>query len=134
MMQLYKPFLIGSLLSSLLVSSVAWGLDCQNANTQADMNQCASSDLARETQLINRTYNDFRAKLSPAQQRQLKKVQLAWIKYKDLSCEFETSGVEGGSAHAMVLAGCLAEKTRLRNKELEALNSCQEGDLSCPSW
>lgn len=133
-MKLYKPFVIVSFLSSLFVPSVVLGLDCQNANTQADMNQCASSDLARETQIINKTYRDLRAKLNPAQQRQFKKVQLAWIKYKDLSCEFEASGVEGGSAHAMVLAACLAEKTRLRNKELEALNSCQEGDLSCPSW
>jgi len=133
-MKLYKPFVIVSFLSILFVPSVVLGLDCQNANTQADMNQCASSDLARETQIINKTYRDLRTKLNPAQQRQFKKVQLAWIKYKDLSCEFEASGVEGGSAHAMIITACLAEETRLRNKELEALNSCQEGDLSCPSW
>ena len=58
-------------------------------------------------------------------------MQLAWIKFKDLACQFETSGTEGGSVHAMVLAECLIEKTRHRNKELEALANCQEGDLSC---
>lgn len=65
-MKPYKPFLIVSFLSSLFVPSVVLGLDYQNANTQADMNQCASSDLARETQIINKTYRDLRAKLNPA--------------------------------------------------------------------
>lgn len=133
-MKLHKALLVCSFLSSLFVSSSALALDCQNPQTQTDMNQCASSDLDRETKKINKTYNDFRAKLNPTQKLQLKEVQLAWIKFKDLACQFEASGVKGGSAHSMVLAGCLTEKTRQRNKELEALGNCQEGDLSCPAW
>lgn len=54
--------------------------------------------------------------------------------FKDLACQFESSGVEGGLAYSMVMASCLAEKTRQRNKEIETLNNCQEGDLSCPAW
>lgn len=133
-MKLHKALLVCSFLSSLFVSGSALALDCQNPQTQTDMNQCASTDLNRETKKINKTYNDFRAKLNPAQKQQFKEVQLAWIKFKDLACQFEASGVEGGSAHSMVLSGCLTEKTRQRNKELEALGNCQEGDLSCPAW
>ena len=113
-------------------SSGALALDCSNAQTQTDMNHCAASDLDRETKKINKAYSDYRAKLNPAQKQQLKDVQLARIKFKDLACQFEASGVEGGSAQAMVLANCLADKTRQRSKEIEALGSCQEGDLSCP--
>jgi len=98
------------------------------------MNQCAASELDRETNKINKTYNEFRKKLNPTQKQKLKEVQLAWIKFKDLACQFETSGVEGGSAHSMILMNCLTEKTRQRNKELDALSRCQEGDLSCPAW
>ena len=133
-MNLFKALLVCWGLSSLFVSSAALAVDCQNPQTQIDMNRCASTDLDRETNKINKTYNVFRAKLNPAQKQQLKEVQLAWIKFKDLACKFEASGVEGGSAHSMVLAGCLTEKTRQRNKELEALGNCQEGDLSCPAW
>jgi len=133
-MKSHKALLICSFLSSLFVSSSTLALDCQNPQTQTDMNQCASSDLDRETKKINKTYNDYRAKLNPTQKQQLKEMQLAWIKFKDLACQFEASGVEGGSAHSMVLAGCLTEKTRQRNKELEVLGNCQEGDLSCPAW
>ena len=133
-MNLFKALLVCWGLSSLFVSSAALAVDCQNPQTQIDMNQCASTDLDRETKKINKTYNNFRAKLNPTQKQQLKEVQLAWIKFKDLACKFEASGVEGGSAHSMVLAGCLTEKTRQRNKELEALGNCQEGDLSCPAW
>lgn len=133
-MRLHKTLLVCSFLSSLFVSSSALALDCQNPQSQTDMNQCAYSDLDSETKKINKTYNDFRAKLNPTQKQQLKEVQLAWIKFKDLACQFEASGVEGGSAHSMVLAGCLIEKVRQRNKELETLGNCQEGDLSCPAW
>jgi len=133
-MKLHTSLLVCSFLSILVVPCSALALDCQNPQTQTDMNQCSSSDLTRETKKINKTYNDFRAKLNPSQKQQLKEVQLAWIKFKDLACQFEASGVEGGSAHSMVLASCLAEKTLQRNKELEALGNCQEGDLSCPSW
>ena len=120
---------------SLVVStSVAWALDCRNPQTQTDMNMCAISDLERETNKINKTYNVYRAKLNPAQKQEFKAVQLAWIKFKDLSCKFEASGAEGGSMYAMVLSGCLTVKTIQRNKELEALASCQEGEANCPAW
>ena len=133
-MKLHKALLVCSFLSSLFVSSSALALDCQSPQTQTDMNQCASFDLGRETKKINKTYNDLRAKLNSTQKQHLKEVQLAWIKFKDLACQFEASGVEGGSAHSMVVAGCLTEKTRQRNKELQVLGNCQEGDLSCPAW
>ena len=94
---------------------------------------CAASDLERETQKINKTYNALRAKLSPKQQKDLKEVQLAWIKFKDMACKFEASGVEGGSAYSMVLSACLSAKTTQRNKDLDFLLNCPEGDLSCPA-
>lgn len=133
-MKFLKARLVGVFLSGLCISSTALALDCQNPQTQTDMNQCASLDLDRETKTINKTYNDLRKKLNHSQKQQLKELQLAWIKFKDLACEFEASGVEGGSAHSMVMAGCLTEKTRQRNEELKVLGNCQEGDLSCPAW
>ncbi len=67
------------------------------------MNQCGGSDLERETKKINKAYNDYRAKLTPEQKLEFKEVQLAWIKFKDVACKFEASGVEGGSAYSIFI-------------------------------
>ena len=133
-MKIQVSLIIGVLLYSLIVSSSALALNCQNPQTQTDMNQCASIDLDRETKTLNKTYGDFRTKLNSTQNQKFKEVQLAWIKFKDLACKFEAAGIYGGSAYPMVLANCLIKKTRQRNKELEVLDNCQEGDLSCPAW
>lgn len=126
-------FLVGLIVGPFIASS-ALASDCKNPKTQTDMSLCASTDLDRETIKINKTYNALKTKSNPKQQQQIKEVQLAWIKFKDLACKFEASGVEGGSAYSMVLSNCLVEKTRQRNKELEVLANCQEGDMSCPVW
>lgn len=126
--------LLAFLLYSLLNSSPVLAMDCLNPQTQTDMNQCAAIKLDEATKRINLSYNKFRAKLTPTQQEKLKEVQRAWIKFKDLACQFETSHVAGGSAYSMALANCLFEKTQQRNKELEILGICQEGDLNCPAW
>ena len=130
-MKFHTMLLLGLFLSTTTVTNSALALDCRNPQSQTAMNQCASVELEYETKKINKTYNNYRANLDPTHRQQLKEVQLAWIKFKDLACEFDASGSEGGSVHSMVLANCLTEKTRQRNKELETLANCQEGDVSC---
>ena len=117
--------------SSFVFPGAAWAVDCAKAITQADMNQCAAQELEREDKKINATYKDLRSKLDSEQQNELKNVQLAWIKYKDLTCKFESGGAAGGSMYSMILASCLAEKTRQRNAELALIGKCEEGDVSC---
>jgi uncharacterized protein YecT (DUF1311 family) len=133
-MTLYKILFTCFLSFNFFMTTTAKAMDCNNLQTQVELNHCASSELDLETKKINKTYNKYIKKLNPKQKQQFKEVQLTWIKFKDLTCHFEASSIEGGSAYSMVLVGCLAEKTRQRNKELEALDNCQEGDLSCPAW
>lgn len=120
------------LLSLCGAAAGAFAADCGKAVTQAEMNGCAAQDLNEADAELNRTYIAYRAKLRPAQQNQIRDVQLAWIKYRDLSCRFESSSVAGGSAAGMALQTCLADKTRQRAQELKALSGCPEGDLACP--
>jgi len=116
------------------LAPVAMAEDCADPKTQTDMNACSYANLDSETKKLNKTYGDLIAKLNPEQKQLIKQAQLAWIKFKDLSCKYEASGVKGGSAYPLILSDCLAAKTQQRNKELEALSHCQEGDLSCPAW
>lgn len=123
---------IAALLSFAIAGSSAWALDCNNAQTQADMDECASQALNKADAELNQTYVDYRKRLDKAQQNQIRDVQLAWIKYRDLSCKYATSRGTGGSAHNMALQSCLTEKTLERTKELKALSACPEGDIACP--
>lgn len=106
-------------------------LSCNNAGTQAQMEQCAAQALNQADTELNQTYVDYRNRLDQRQQDQIRDVQLAWIKYRDLSCKYASSDV-GGSAHALALQTCLTEKTQERTREIKALTTCPEGDLTCP--
>jgi uncharacterized protein YecT (DUF1311 family) len=115
----------------LLCAGSAFAADCAKAATQAEMNACASQTLTQNDADLNATYMAYRDKLNKAQQNQLREVQLAWLKYRDLSCRFESSASAGGSAASLALQTCLADKTRQRADELKNLAGCQEGDLNC---
>lgn len=132
-MNLNKVLNLNLILHIFLFSNLVSASECKD-QTQYGLNQCANAELARETNTINKSYNTLMSKLNPSQKRQLKQAQLAWIKYKDLACKFESSGVEGGSVRPMVLSNCVSKKTAQRNAELEALGKCEEGDISCPAW
>ncbi|TNY27001.1 hypothetical protein BV497_05540 [Fulvimonas soli] len=98
-----------------------------------EINQCASSALEAETAAINSVYNRYRIELSAAQKQQLKDVQLAWIRYKDLACNYNASELTGGSMQPYVIAQCLTEQTIIRRKQLEALLNCESGTTpGCP--
>jgi uncharacterized protein YecT (DUF1311 family) len=108
--------------------------ECDNLKTQLDMNQCAAAQFQQLDAELNKVYAEYRSRLNDNQKHQFKNAELAWVKYRGLSCTFESSGVEGGSVHPFIFQSCLAEKTRVRLKELTLLTNCEEGDLSCPAW
>nr|WP_315395166.1 lysozyme inhibitor LprI family protein [uncultured Duganella sp.] len=120
------------LVVSSLLSAGAWA-DCAAPATQSEMTQCAGQAYSAADKKLNLAYNEYRARLGAEQKKQLTQAQQAWIKYRDLSCAFESSGVEGGSAYPMVRSACLAAKTESRLKEITALLDCKEGDMSCPA-
>lgn len=123
------------ILAAVMVSTsfMAQARDCGSPRTQLEVNECASERLTRADQELNQVYADYRKRLSASEARQFRQVQVTWIKFRDAACVFESSGVKGGSAFTMVHLGCLAAKTETRVKELKALASCEEGDLSCPA-
>ena len=112
---------------------VAAAQNCGDPQTQLEMNQCAAADYAKVDRELNRSYDAYRARLGEEQKRQLREAQRAWIRFRDLSCQFESSAVKGGSAYPFILQSCLASMTRSRLRQLSELADCKEGDLSCPA-
>ena len=109
-------------------------VDCDNAVTQADMNQCAYQDYEKADKELNAVWKEAvksqeevdkgAAEMGPdyvGAVKALKKAQRAWIDYRDGQCEGEGYAALGGSMQPMLVSGCLAAKTTARTKELREL-------------
>lgn len=109
-------------------------VDCANAMSQADMNQCSYMDFEKADKELNAVYKDALKKAAEADQqaaemgpgyvgavKALKKAQRAWIDYRDGHCD--TMGYEalGGSMQGMLISGCQARLTEDRTKQLREL-------------
>lgn len=107
--------------------------DCADAQTQAEINACTGAVYKASDKRLNDLYGQYRQRLDAGQKKALTAAQKAWLNYRDLSCKFEASGVEGGSGYPMAYSNCLKAMTDHRIKELQALSDCQEGDFNCPA-
>ena len=119
----FKKIILAALIFTFTPITL-YAAPCDQPTTQAEINECAKARLESETEIINSTYNRYRAELDAAQRQQLKDAQLAWIRYKDLACKFDASSVAGGSMEPYVVAHCLTEQTIFRRKQLEAKLRC----------
>ncbi|PVY71159.1 lysozyme inhibitor LprI family protein [Pectobacterium versatile] len=117
----------------VLPTAQAAALDCNNANTQLDMNQCAVQEYKKVDGELNRLYQNVVKRVVIEEHKALlKSAQRKWIAYRDADCEFQTFPTTGGSVHGMVYSQCLTEKTAERVEEFKTMLRCEEGDLSCP--
>ena len=92
---------------------------CANAQTQAEMNQCAGKAFRAADATMNQAYKRLVSMLDPNETAQLKEAQLAWLKYRDTNCEFVADEYKGGSIRPLILATCLGNMTKSRTAELK---------------
>ena len=120
----------------VLAAKPAWADDCSTANTQTDMNACAYQAYLKSDAGLNATYRAITARLQGKDAADIRQslvaAQKAWIGFRDSQCDFEASGVTGGSIQPMIRAMCLDHVTRSRTAELQTFLHCKEGDLDCP--
>ena len=106
---------------------------CASATTQQALNQCAAQTRRQADRSLKDFITAYQTRLSSEQAIMLQHTQASWELFRRFSCEFESSGVVGGSAYPMVFSGCMAAKATARLNELQKLAQCEEGDLSCPA-
>lgn len=107
-------------------------VDCSKTpGTQSALNACAFQDFEAATAAYSAVYKTLSQSVGNQQRKLLRQVQTEWIQYRVKACEFEKSGIEGGSAAPMVTWQCQARMTRERTAELQRFLDCKEGDLSC---
>lgn len=93
-------------------------LNCNNPQTQGDMNACEAQRWQASDRQLNQLYQSLIPQLSNSRRQQLVTAQRAWITFRDSECTFYSSLAEGGSMQPMLQSGCLANLTDIRNSEL----------------
>ncbi len=83
---------------------------------------CQRAELDRVDNALNRTYQQLRRTLPPAQFRKLRIEERAWLKRLDKTCTKEAGGSDAlGQDSQFFWLGCLIRETDTRLSELEAL-------------
>lgn len=94
--------------------------NCKNSQTQAEINSCASLSAKAADKQLNQFYQQLRAKIKGSQQEKLLiNAQIAWIKFRDASCEFERSRFAGGTITPSIYFSCIEQVTKQRSQDLE---------------
>lgn len=123
-----RPFLV---LACLSLPAAAQEVDCANAVTQMDMNQCAYDDWEAADADLNDAYKEamnllqgWDADLPKDEQggaQALKEAQRAWITFRDKACEAEGYAMKGGSAEPLLVYGCMRQLTEDRTNQLTGM-------------
>ncbi|KWV40395.1 MULTISPECIES: lysozyme inhibitor LprI family protein [Rhizobium] len=106
-------------------------LDCKNPVTQADMTACEQARQQTGDKALNAQYKITRAALAALDkdldadmrgaEEALVKAQRAWVNFRDAECEAAGFQARGGTMEPMLVAGCIAELTDARTKQLKEL-------------
>ena len=103
---------------------------CDDAYTQAELNQCTYEDYQNADKDLNAVYKvlvDTIKKSGDTEAKtKLVEAQRAWIKFRDAECEFSAHPMNGGSGWPMLHNGCMAHLTRVRTDELRSYISIYE--------
>ena len=92
---------------------------CEGHGSQAEASGCAHREYRAADAELNKAYNRLAGILDAEEKALLKATELAWIKYRDTNCAFESSQYAGGTMRPMIESFCLTRVTRARTAELK---------------
>ena len=131
------PFLLALLTGQCLSYAAA---DASSTG-KASIERCSVGSLSQSSSCLYNLYVKRDKELNNTYQKlvgllknptTLKNPQTTWIKFRDQSCEFETSGIDKvGSLYYYKQNACLVSLTEKRIADLKVYLSCV--DLDCPT-
>lgn len=85
---------------------------------QQQMNACLASEYSVSDRQLNKKYKRLIEVLEDSSS--LKKAQVAWLRFRDLTCEYENSGIgQEGSLYPFAQDACLIDLTEKRIRDLD---------------
>ena len=125
-------YLIAAAAALIAGAAQAQEKDCKYPQTQADMTSCEQDRYDTADKALNEQWKKTRSQMADVDknlqekdrggEKALLTAQRAWISYRDAECEAEGFQARGGSMEPMLVAGCLANLTEQRTKELKSLS------------
>ncbi|WP_024537931.1 lysozyme inhibitor LprI family protein [Comamonas badia] len=117
------------LAGSALAARAADDACYQKAQTQAQLNACASAALKREDDQLNQLYRQIMDRLGADQKARdlLTHAERDWLRFRGSACSFTAMRVADGSIYPMMMNDCMAGLTRTRNIELQDHLACYKG-------
>jgi len=92
--------------------------DKERGETTIGIASCLEEELNREDKKLNTAYKKAKESIQSFRRESLKKVQLAWIAYRDAKCGF-LHHKDSGSSGSLDEQECLIKETMIRAKELK---------------
>jgi uncharacterized protein YecT (DUF1311 family) len=116
-------------------------LDCDEAQTQAEMNLCAVREYEAADAALNQQWTTTVARMraldaevdgehdkQPGHFETLLEGQRAWLRFRDAQCLSESFMARGGSMQPMLDSQCKTYMTVLRTEQLRSLAAGPEGN------
>jgi uncharacterized protein YecT (DUF1311 family) len=107
--------------------------NCEDPQTQAEMNLCASTDFERADDALNQLWPEVIETVRRADmalgpvadgrvsgEMRLREAQRAWITFRDAHCMVVGYEARGGSLEPMLFNGCRARVTQERIEQLRS--------------
>lgn len=91
---------------------------CENAQTQAELNECAAQQFRDADADLEQIYQEIASSLSLETLESLEAEQNAWIQLREAHCDSLASEYQEGSIYPLMLYNCLREMTENRIWEL----------------
>lgn len=100
-------------------NELAQEINCRNPRSNVEYKECAYRAYQAADRRLNQVYQQVISPLSGEEKQTLIDAELAWIKFRDLHCEFQVYGSRGGTGYGGFLSECLEQVTRERTAQLE---------------
>jgi uncharacterized protein YecT (DUF1311 family) len=97
----------------------ATGNACEDAETTAEMRDCANRRYTQADAELNQVYKQLSSQLEPERRGLLRDAQRAWVAFRDKNAAYVASDAEGGTLSPILEVSERAAMTEHRVQELK---------------
>lgn len=112
-----KALILASVLS-VIVTNKTYALNCSNPKIGYEINVCFGEEEQKADKELNQVYQQF-LKADSRHKKQLIQSELAWIKFRDLECKFQSLSFEGGTLENQEYSRTFIRLTKERIQHLK---------------
>lgn len=95
--------------------------DCEAASTRIELEWCAVARFRKANAALTSIFRKMTSDSNRDDENKklLREAQRLWLRYRDLTCDWQSDNVRGGTAATLYAINCLAEVTAAQAKYLE---------------